>query len=80
MSEQSENYAPEGGARITDLPASDSELESSGEARYYAAPGDPDDARAAPPGDPDDARRGSPPPGDPEGDARSSPPPDPGGD
>jgi hypothetical protein len=77
MSENSENYAPEGGARITELPASDSEVEGSGEARYHAAPGDPDDARRQSPGpDPDDARRGSPSPGDPD-DARSSPPPDP---
>jgi hypothetical protein len=64
MSENREDDAQEGGARIEDLPASDSEL--AGEK--------PESRRGAPPnGDPD--ARSSPPPPD---EARSSPPPDPG--
>jgi hypothetical protein len=84
MSENREDDAQEGGARIEDLPASDSEL--AGE--------ESESRRGVPPVDPDDARRSSPPPTDPtslrspgdddpyepeeptEG-ARSSPPPAP---
>jgi hypothetical protein len=86
MSENREDDAQEGGARIEDLPASDSEL--AGE--------ESESRRGVPPVDPDDARRSSPPPTDPtslrspgEGEEpydprdpdeglRSSPPPDPG--
>jgi hypothetical protein len=62
MSDNSENDAPEGGARITDLPASDSEMSMrtpNDDARRSAPP--PED-----PEDPEDARRSAPPNTDPQ--------------
>lgn len=65
MSENREDEAPEGGARIEDLPASDSELagEEGGQAGAYTPP-IPLRAPQAPPDpeDPEEARSSSPPP------------------
>jgi hypothetical protein len=50
MSENREDDAKEGGARIEDLPASDSELAGEKpESRRGVPPVDPDDARSSPP-------------------------------
>jgi hypothetical protein len=61
MSENREDDAQEGGARIEDLPASDSELAGEeSESRGAVPPVDPDDARSSPP--PNESLRSSPPP------------------
>jgi len=65
MSENREDDAPEGGARIEDLPASDSDLsgeKEGGGSASLRSPGEPLD----PDSDPDEG-----------GELRSSPPPDP---
>ena len=70
MSTENQEYdARESGARIEELPASDSQLLAR-EEREKPLP-----RRAPEPDDPDDARRGSPPPGDPEEIRSPSPPP-----
>lgn len=66
MSENREDDAQKGGARIEDLPASDSELagEEREESSSLRSPGDDEPFE---PDEPDEGLRGSPPPIDPQG-------------